>query len=135
MVRLRPLAETLAVDHFVIVRPRIPVETIRRAIERGVTHEGKMYNFDFDFFNSDRLVCTEVLYRSFDGLDGIRIPLTERARRKTLSAEDMLDYALDSPLFEPVAIFGVEGCADRIVFGAAVTDLLLASYRSSRNAR
>ena len=134
-VRLRPLAETLSVDHFVIVRPRLPATTIRQAIERGVMHEGKMYNFDFDFFNSDRLVCTEVLYRSFDGLDGIRIPLTERARRKTLSAEDMLDFAIDSPQFEPVAIFGVEGCTDRVVFGDTVPALLLASYRSRRDAR
>ena len=134
-VRLRPLAETLSVDHFVIVRPRLPATTIRQAIERGVMHEGKMYNFDFDFFNSDRLVCTEVLYRSYDGLDGIRIPLTERARRKTLSAEDMLDFAIDSPQFEPVAIFGVEGCTDRVVFGDTVPTLLLASYRSRRDAR
>jgi hypothetical protein len=96
--------------------------------ERGVVHEGKMYNFDFDFFSSDRLVCTEVVYRSYDGLDGIQFPLTERAGRKTLSAEDLLDFALDADVFEPVAIFGVEGCDKGIVFGDQVRPLLMASY-------
>lgn len=127
-VRLRPLADTLAVDHFVVIRPRVPAATVRQAIERGVVHEGKMYNFDFDFFSSDRLVCTEVIYRSYDGLDGIDLPLTERAGRKTLAAEDLLDYALDAASFEPVAIFGVAGCENDIVYGAAVRDLLIASY-------
>lgn len=131
-VRLRPLSDTLAVDHFVILRPRVATATIRQAIERGIVHEGKMYNFDFDFFSSDRLVCTEVLYRSYDGLDGIHFPLTERAGRKTLSAEDLLDFALHSRLFEPVAIFGVEGCDTDVVFGDAVSPLLRGSYRSLR---
>jgi hypothetical protein len=107
-VRLRPLSSTLS--------------------ERGVVHEGKMYNFDFDFFSSDRLVCTEVVYRSYDGLDGIQFPLTERAGRKTLSAEDLLDFALYADVFEPVAIFGVEGCDKGIVFGDQVRPLLMASY-------
>ena len=88
-----------------------------------------MYNFDFDFFSSDRLVCTEVVYRSYDGLDGITFTLTERAGRKTLSAEDLLDFALDSNAFEPVAIFGVAGCEADIAYGGAVRPLLLASYR------
>jgi hypothetical protein len=127
-VRLRPLSSTLSVDYFVVLRPQVSVETIRRAIERGVVHEGKMYNFDFDFFSSDRLVCTEVVYRSYDGLDGIQFPLTERAGRKTLSAEDLLDFALDADVFEPVAIFGVEGCDKGIVFGDQVRPLLMASY-------
>ena len=128
-VRLRPLSETLSVDHFVVLRPQVPATTIRRAIERGIVHEGKMYNFDFDFFSSDRLVCTEVLYRSYDGLDGIAFPLTERAGRKTLSAEDVLDFALDADTFEPVAIFGVNGCESEIAYGPVVRELLVASYR------
>jgi hypothetical protein len=127
-VRLRPLSSTLSVDYFVVLRPQVSVETIRQAIERGVVHEGKMYNFDFDFFSSDRLVCTEVVYRSYDGLDGIQIPLTERAGRKTLSAEDLLDFALNADIFEPVAIFGVDGCEKGIVFGDQVRPLLMASY-------
>lgn len=129
-VRLRPLSDTLSVDHFVIVRPQLDAATIGRAIERGVVHEGKMYNFDFDFFSSDRLVCTEVLYRSYDGLEGMRFPLVDRAGRKTFSAEDMLDFALESAHFEPVAIFGVEGCEANIVCGDEVRRLVRASYRA-----
>ena len=127
-VRLRPLAETLNVDFFVALRPNLPTETIRQAIERGVIHEGKMYNFDFDFFSSDRLVCTEVIYRAYDGLDGIRFPLSERAGRKTLSAEDLLNFALESGHFEPVAIFGVDGCESDVLYGNGVRDRLLASF-------
>ena len=129
-VRLRPLHETLSVDYFVVLRPQVAKAAVRQAIERGVVHEGKMYNFDFDFFTSDRLVCTEVLYRSYDGLDGIEFPLTERAGRKTLSAEDVLDYALDADFFEPVAIFGVQGCETEIAYGQDVPELLVASYQS-----
>ena len=130
-VRLRPLSDTLAVDYFVVLRPQVPEMTIRRAIERGIVHEGKMYNFDFDFFTSDRLVCTEVPYRCYDGLDGIQFPLTERAGRKTLSAEDLLDFALDAETFEPVAIFGAAGCEDEIAYGGNVRELLRASYRTT----
>ena len=127
-VRLRSLSDTLSVDYFVILRPQVSAENIRQAIQRGIAHEGKMYNFDFDFFSSDRLVCTEVVYRSYDGLDGVLFPLTERAGRKTLTAEDLLDFALDSESFEPVAIFGVQGCETEIVYGDEVRKLLVASY-------
>ena len=129
-VRFRPIAETLAVDCFVVLRPKLPADVIRQAIERGIVHEGKMYNFDFDFFSSDRLVCTEVIYRSYDGIGGVEFPLVERAGRKTLSAEDLLNFALEQDSFEPVAIFGVEGCESDIVSDDRVRDLLLASFHS-----
>ena len=87
--------------------------------------------FDFNFFNSDRIVCTEVIYRAYDGLEGLEFPLRERAGRKTLSAEDLLDFAMDTGAFTPVAIFGVEGCKDSILYGAGVADALLTSYRQS----
>lgn len=134
-VRLRPLSDTLNVDYFVVLRPKLPVDTIRQAIERSVVHTGKMYNFDFDFFSSDRLVCTEVIYRSYDGLGGVEFPLTERAGRKTLSAEDLLDFALETGVFEPVAIYGVEGCEQEIVTGDRVVGLLTASYGALYSAR
>lgn len=127
--QLRPLSETLAVDSFVVLRPRLSPSSIARSIERAVAHEGKMYNFDFDFFSSDRLVCTEVIYRAYDGLEDLRFPLQERVGRKTLSAEDLLDFAIAEGAFEPVAIFGVEGCQDGIEYGERVRPILLDSYR------
>ena len=130
-VRLRPLGQTLSVDTFVILRPNLEPESINRAVERAMQHEGKMYNFDFDFFNSDRIVCTEVIYRAYDGLEDLVIPLCERAGRKTFSAEDLLDYALDTHAFSPVAIFGVKDCPESVRFGEGVQDALIASYRRS----
>jgi hypothetical protein len=128
-VRLRPLDETLSVDTFVILRPNLQPGSIKRAVERAIQHEGKMYNFDFDFFNSDRIVCTEVIYRAYDGLEGLEFPLCERAGRKTFSAEDLLDYVLDTQTFTPVAIFGVDGCMDAVRFDEGVQDALVSSYR------
>ncbi len=127
-VRLRRLSDTLLVDYFVVLRPQLSGDSIRQAIERGLLHEGKMYNFDFDFFSSDRLVCTEVVYRSYDGIDGLVFPLTDRAGRKTLSAEDLLNFALENDAFEPFAIFGVEGCESDVVFGDRVRGLLVSSF-------
>jgi len=128
-VLLRPLHDTLSVDAFVVIRPNLSPETISQAIERAFMHEGKMYNFDFDFFNSDRVVCTELVYRSYDGLDDLHIPLNEHAGRKVLSAEQLLDFALDTEAFTPVAIFGVEGCDEAVLYGETVRDALIASYR------
>lgn len=130
-VRLRPLSQTLAVDSFVALRPSAAGPDVRQAIERAVAHEGKRYNFDFDFFTSDRMVCTEVVYRAYDGIADFDFPLAERGGRKTFSAEDLLDYALDSGAFEPLAIFGVAGCEDQVVTGGDVRDLLTASYRAA----
>jgi len=129
-VRLRPLTDTLSVDKFVVLRPNLDPELIAQAIGRALLHQGKMYNFDFDFFNSDRVVCTELIYRAYDGLGELKIPLLERAGRKTLSAEDLLDFALDTKTFSPVAIFGVEGCEDDILFDERIREVLIASYRA-----
>ena len=87
-----------------------------------------MYNFDFDFFRGDRLVCTEVIYRGFDGLGDLQIELSERAGRPTLSAEDLLDLALERRGFEPVAVYGAASCPDRLVSGPETETVLRESY-------
>jgi len=128
-VRFRPLRDTLSVDAFVVLRPNLESETIGSAIERAFMHEGKMYNFDFDFFNSDRVVCTELVYRSYDGLQDLHIPLVDHAGRRVLSAENLLDFALKTKVFTPVAIFGVDGCENEVMYGDMVRDVLVASYQ------
>lgn len=130
-VKFRPLAETLSVDYFVILRPQLEREQLAEAIGRVIQHEGKGYNFDFDFFTSDKLVCTEVIYRAFDGIGQMDIPLFERAGRQTLSAEDLLDLALDTEQFDPVAIFGYPEGEKELITGDRVVNVLTNSYRTT----
>ena len=130
-VKLRPLNETLHVDCFVILRPKLSQAAIREGIERVLKHAGKRYNFDFDFFRSDRLVCTEVIYRAFDGLEDMQFTLSDRAGRQTLAAEDLLDMAVDTDGFEIVGLYGYPQSMPTIVTGARALHLLVESYRSS----
>lgn len=109
-VLLRALDDTLSVDAVVVLRPQVDERAIARAIAQGLAHEGKLYNFDFDFFTDDRLVCTEVVYRSFTGIEGVAFELRKRAGRVTLSAEDLIDMALRDRGFAPALVFGAPGC-------------------------
>ncbi len=127
-VRFRALDDTLAVDAVAVIRPKLDPAAIAEALTEAITHEGKAYNFDFDFFSSDRLVCTEVVYRAYDGAGGgaIEIALIQRAGRPTLSAEDLLDLAAGDRGFEAVAVFGAPGCRRRIATGPAAREILAA---------
>lgn len=104
-VWLRSLANPFRADAVAIVRPKLSADDISHAIGRGLLHEGKPYDFDFDFTRSDRLVCTEVVYRSYDGIGGMQFPLVRRAGRLTIAAEDILAMALNRHQFEPIAVF------------------------------
>jgi hypothetical protein len=104
-VWIRSLRSPFCSDAIAALRPRLPESCIAEAIGRGMFHEGKPYDFDFDFTRSDRLVCTEVVYRSYEGVSNVKFRLTRRAGRMTLAAEDLLQMALDREHFEPLACY------------------------------
>lgn len=104
-VWLRSLNSPFSVDAIAVIRPRLSHGEIAEALARGMFHEGKPYDFDFDFSRSDRLVCTEVVYRSYEGVGDVRFQLKRRAGRQTLAAEDLLEMALERNTFETVAAF------------------------------
>jgi hypothetical protein len=78
------LHHSMHADHVAVLRPNISREDIGKAIRRAFMHEGKPYDFEFDFFTSHRLVCTEVVYRAYEGL--LHFDLVEVMGRNTLPA-------------------------------------------------
>ncbi len=121
-VLLRRLEDTLHVDAFVVLRPNLAQADIAKALNRGLSHTGKLYDFIFDFGTADRLVCTEVIYRAFHGIGGhgigghgiggqgigaIDFSLSLKAGRHCLTAEDFLNQAIGKGWFTPVLICNV----------------------------
>ena len=103
-------------DACVVLRPSLEKADLARAIGRAMEHEGKLYDFLFDFRTSDRLACTEVIYRGFHGIGPVAFQLKEVSGRKCLPAEDLLDQALACG-FAIHATTGLEG--DLVLYGAA----------------
>jgi len=131
-VLLRPIEETLQVDAFVVLRPKLTDAQIGEALSRGVSHAGKLYDFVFDFAMSERLVCTEVVYRSYHGIGPIEFTLGDKAGRKCLSAEDLLNQAIGRDWFEPVMIYGVPD--NKVSAGQAARSKLVDSFDAQFNA-
>ena len=125
-VWLRSLRTPFRADAIAVVRPMLSPDDIAQAIGRGMLHEGKAYDFDFDFTRSDRLVCTEVVYRSYQGIGGMQFPLKRRAGRLTLAAEDLLRLSLDQSGFKPLAVYAPSH-ANRLLHGRDADAVLAAS--------
>lgn len=108
-VRLRPADDTLQVDALVVLRPQLEPVDVDKAIARGLTHAGKLYDFIFDFTASDRLACTELVYRSYHGVGPVELELQSYAGRNCLSAEELINQTVGRGWFEPVLVYGLHG--------------------------
>lgn len=88
-VRMTTLEHCLGVaDSAAVLRPRIPSEHLPEVIAQAFIQLGKPYDFEFDFFTSDKLVCTELVYRCCSG--DIQFPLVEVLGRKTLPPTELV---------------------------------------------
>ena len=122
-VREREMSSPFGNDSVAVIRPALDAESIQQAIERARSHVGKPYDFDFDFTRADRLVCTEVVYRSYEGLGEMQFSLVRRAGRQTVSAEDLLGLALEEQKFHTVAVYCC-GLSEELLSGEAMRQAL-----------
>jgi len=81
-------------DAVAVLRPRLTDSQRREGLARAFSHHGKPYDFEFDFFSTDRLVCTEVVYRAYDGM--IEFPLVEILGRRALPAVGLAQLYADT---------------------------------------
>jgi hypothetical protein len=101
------LAESLRADHVAVLRPNLSERRIAQAIVNAFEYHGRPYDFEFDFATADNLVCTEVVYRAYQGMlhfDLVRImgrntlPAAEIARKFARERHD-LHHELDLLLY------------------------------------
>lgn len=94
--KLSPLEKSLHADHVVVLRPNLVTQDVAAALAEAFGHLGKPYDFEFDFNVSSRIVCTELIYRSFHHRWTIEFPLIKRLGRYTLSCDDIIDHFLST---------------------------------------
>lgn len=104
-VRIRSVNSPFDSDSIVVLRPLLCPASIAQALAHAVIHEGKPYDFDFDFCQSQRLVCTEVVYRAFEGIEGVQFNLQRHAGRFALAACELLRMGLARQYFEVLAVY------------------------------
>lgn len=85
------------INRLVVLRPQVSHEERSKALANVFRFLGDGYDFKFDFADASEQVCTEVVYRAFDGKSLIEFTLVQRAGHPTLSADDIANNYLASP--------------------------------------
>lgn len=76
-------------DSIVALRPRLPKREKAAAIMRAFHYAGRPYDFNFDFRTDSTIVCTELVYKSYEpatNYTGLRFPMIEMLGRPVLPA-------------------------------------------------
>ncbi|HEX8705893.1 MAG TPA: YiiX/YebB-like N1pC/P60 family cysteine hydrolase [Myxococcaceae bacterium] len=93
----------MRVDYLGVMRPRLSKKEKAQAIVRAFTYQGRPYDFNFDFFSDSTLVCTELVYKSYQpskDMKGLKVDLVDVAGRRTLPANELVklfDQEYDKP--------------------------------------
>jgi len=91
-VSFTALDHALDADSAVVLRPRLSKKEKAMAIRKGYHYAGRPYDFNFDFLTDSSLVCTELVYKSYEpspDTKGLKWPLTELMGRKLLPANEI----------------------------------------------
>jgi hypothetical protein len=86
------LQHSLAADSAAILRPQVSKKVKARAILRAFRYSGRPYDFNFDFLTDAELVCTELIYKSYEPVEsdgGLQLPLKSMFGRSLLPANDI----------------------------------------------
>jgi rhomboid family GlyGly-CTERM serine protease len=92
------LQHSAAADSLAILRPRATRREKAIAIARAFGYVGRPYDFDFDFHTDATLVCSEVVYKAYEG--AVTLPLSTTAGRLNTPPNEIVrefDETYDTP--------------------------------------
>jgi len=79
-------------DRIIVFRPNLNDDQIINIMNRIHSYLGNDYDFDFDLTNGEKQTCSEIIYRSYNGIGNIDLDLEEIFGTTTLSSGKLLEY-------------------------------------------
>ncbi len=92
-VSFNSITHSMHADYAAVLRPRLSQKEIAKAIVRAFENLGKPYDFDFSFDNTDKLVCSQLVYESYKGMLDFKV--RRIAGRNTLPPVDIARKFVD----------------------------------------
>ena len=102
------IEHSAAADSWCVLRPRLPAREKAIALLRAFGYSGRPYDFNFDFMTDSALVCTELVYKSYETsgeMRGLDLPLLTVLGRKVTPANEIVrqfdaDYGTERQQFD-----------------------------------
>jgi hypothetical protein len=91
-VSFSTLEHSAAADSLAVLRPNLPLQVKALAILRAFNYSGRPYDFNFDFLTDSELVCSELIYKAYEGSaesGGLALPVSELLGRKMVTPNDI----------------------------------------------
>lgn len=82
-------------NRIIAFRPNLVNEDIKIILKSLYSFLGFDYDFDFDLTSGEKQACTEIIYRSYNGMGNINIELEEVFGATTLSGDKLLNYFIN----------------------------------------
>jgi hypothetical protein len=78
-------------DYLAVLRPALEPAEKLEALLRAIAHHQKPYDFDFDFVTDSSIVCSELVYKSLQGVGAVHFELTPNAGRELLTPNQIVE--------------------------------------------
>jgi hypothetical protein len=91
-VSFTSLEHSAAADSLAVLRARLPRRERAIAVMRAFGYAGRPYDYNFDFATDKALVCSELVFKSFQPggeMRGIELPLTRVAGRLMMTPNEI----------------------------------------------
>lgn len=134
-VSFTSLEHSAEADSVAVLRPQLSALEKAKAIYKAFSFHGRPYDFNFDFLTDSALVCTELVYKSFEPgkqFKGLLLPTSEVVGRKVTTANDiarMFDEEYNKPNAQFELILFLDGLEKQQKAQLATVDDFRRSWR------
>ena len=102
-VQMNPLAHFMNIDDLAVLRePGISDENRAQVVIQALRQVGKAYDFNFDVESSDKIVCSELIYHTYNHQ---KWPTAKMLGRATISPDNVAVRSLPGDILDVVVLY------------------------------